>query len=168
LPSSNAPAAIARSGRAGAAADASHLRLLELIAERVDPPQAGALAARRAALEHAVTPKALADALAASRASAAQLLETCAARKFDAGDARVFLQRLLHGARNGEFPQPAVAEQVTYALGTLLAALDTESRKAGVDAALNALYDEGGKLERFDAGRWQKAATLLADKLGVT
>ena len=147
--------------------DASHLKLAELVAERAAPDAVAGLAAHRAALERATTAKALGDELAASRASVAQVLAACGARHFDAGDAKAYLQRLAAGARSGEFAQAAVAEQVTYALGTLLAAQEQEQSRPGVSAAMDALYDEAGKLGHFDAERWRKSAAVLADKLGL-
>jgi hypothetical protein len=161
--------AMGAGGKGGGALrpDLSHLRMLEVVAERCAPAQAAVLAGHRAALERATTKRALADEFAASQPGVAAVLEACSARKLDSGDARVWLERLLRNARGGEFAAHPSAEQATYALGTLLASLPDLQKRPGVEAALEALYDEAGKPGSFDAGRWQRSVQQFGDKLGV-
>lgn len=148
--------------------DSSALRMLMLLSQRLTPALAADLKKQIERLEAAADRAAATVPLADLESLAQQAAQACDSHVFVATDARAWLDLFFAGAAAGELDRHAVAEQATYALGALTAALQETGGAAkgrAVDAALTALYDaveEGGG---FDSARFQSAVRGLAKAL---
>jgi hypothetical protein len=144
--------------------DDCHVRMLAIVAERVLPSATAEIHTQLARLAGAQGRGAAETALATLAAAADKVDAAARGYSYTKEDARAWQERLLRLAREGEYVRYATAEQASYALGALAAALE-ESERPAVQAALDALFKTADDGSAFDPAAWRKAADNLARQL---
>ncbi len=139
----------------------SALVMLAAVLDAVDPARAKSLRAATTDL-HRTANEGMPELRAAARAlrqETAALQQRLAQQKFDASRRDAIVKAILAAAERGEYPDYSAAEQAVMAV-TLLRA--SSGRSPDSDPRIAALYDDLKHDERYDAARFARILSRLA------
>ncbi len=139
----------------------SALVMLAAVLDAVDPARAQSLRAATTHL-HRMANEGMQELRAAARAlrqEIAALRQRLAQQKFDASRRDAIVKAILAAAERGEYPDYSAAEQAVMAVTLLLA---SSGRSPDSDPRIAALYDDLKHDERYDAARFARILSRLA------